>query len=64
MAGRLGMKLGVLRYYLDELKKAGFARYGGSTFGGGEYWALKDDGRKYVMESVSQETLRRCALTG
>jgi DNA-binding transcriptional ArsR family regulator len=61
MADRLEMTQGVLRYHLDELKKAGFAHCTGFDVSD-EYWAVQPDGRKYVMESVSQEMLRKCAI--
>jgi len=61
MASRLGMTQGVLQYHLDRLRAARLAHESAVDIDG-VYWALTPDGRKYVMESVSQEMLGRCAM--
>lgn len=52
IASRLGMTQGVLQYHLDRLRTARLAHESAVDIGG-VYWALTPDGRKYLMESVS-----------
>jgi hypothetical protein len=51
MAARLGLEIGVLRYYLDRLSELGFADISGSHPDLGHvYWYLLPEGRRYVVE--------------
>jgi DNA-binding transcriptional ArsR family regulator len=49
MATALGMDRGVMQYHLDRLNEAGLAHKTASDIEG-VYWALKPEGRRYVVE--------------
>jgi hypothetical protein len=49
MATALGMDRGVMQYHLDRLNDADLAHESGSDIEG-VYWALKPEGRRYVVE--------------
>jgi DNA-binding MarR family transcriptional regulator len=51
LAAALGMERGVLQYHLDRLKESGLADVtGGNYIQRHVYWALRPEGRKYVVE--------------
>lgn len=51
MARALEMEHGILRYHLDRLDEAKLAECTGGNLDSGEiYWALRPEGRRYVVE--------------
>jgi hypothetical protein len=51
MARTLGIERGMLQYHLDQIRDAGLADVASANYVHGHvYWALKPDGRRYVVE--------------
>jgi hypothetical protein len=52
LASKMRMDRGMLRYHLDELNAAGFARRGSSSMTTGEsFWNITPAGRKHAVEN-------------
>lgn len=53
MAAALKQEPGMLKYFLDQLRDAGFAQVGSSNMRTGEvYWNLTKEGRKYAVQEI------------